>query len=268
VSQAQISGASFVMDCAQVQLNDLRLACDPTRKGAENGTDCPADGREGRAPWQCIEDVTGAGRCWSHPAVNIKINGQPIDPYGTYRIAVNDYIAKGGSGFAVLKRNTTRVETGIPLRDSLIGYMQGFCNCDDINAGRETSGTGAHCGNLIAGKWVVDSSLKTFCASAQQFKEALVRPANDSCTCLDVLGDRFDKCGVAAITDELRAACAVPPGPSLGKCSCRDALTIDPYTHVSNCGYVTTQTRNFCQNPTGLSIAVAVEDGRIGRRLK
>ncbi|HLL55291.1 MAG TPA: bifunctional UDP-sugar hydrolase/5'-nucleotidase, partial [Myxococcaceae bacterium] len=165
VSQAQISGAQFTMDCAQVQLNDQRIGCDPTRKGVENGKDCPADGREGRAPWQCIEDVSGAGRCWSHSAVDIKINGKPIDPYGTYRIAVNDYIAKGGSGFAVLKRNTTRVETGIALRDSLIGYMQGFCNCDDINAGRETSSTGARCGQLVAGKWVVDDGLKSFCAS-------------------------------------------------------------------------------------------------------
>jgi hypothetical protein len=93
---------------------------------------------------------------------------------------------------------------------------------------------------------------------------------NAECTCRDVLADNFAKCGLSAFSNEMRAACNrfVPSGPSLGKCSCRDALTIDPFSHVSNCGYVTTQTRNFCQNPTGLAIAVGVEDGRIGRKVK
>ncbi len=39
---------------------------------------------------------------------------------------------RGGSGFLVLERNTTRIESGIPLRDSLIGFMQNFCTCDDL----------------------------------------------------------------------------------------------------------------------------------------
>lgn len=266
VSQAQISGGRFVMDCAQVQLNDLRIPCDPSKTGADNGSECPQDNRDGRAPWQCLEDLTGVGRCWAHPATHVEINGKPLDPNETYRIAVNDYIAKGGSGFSVLKRNTTRIETGISLRDSLIGYMQGFCNCDDINAGRDVSSTGARCGNLINGKWVVGDQLKTFCQAAQQFKDALAQQAG-SCTCRDVLGNDTNACGT--ITADMRTQCAaVPPGPTLGRCSCRDAFTVDPFTHASPCGYTTEQARNFCQNPTGLAIAAGLEDGRIGQRVK
>jgi hypothetical protein len=47
----------------------------------------------------------------------------PVLPAGEYRVAVNDYIASGGSGFAVLKRNTTKFNTGISLREALIDYI-------------------------------------------------------------------------------------------------------------------------------------------------
>ncbi|MBN1209624.1 MAG: bifunctional metallophosphatase/5'-nucleotidase [Myxococcaceae bacterium] len=261
VSQAQISGARFTMDCAQVQLNDLRIYCDPTDGGAEKY--CPKEGREGHAPWQCLQDSEGE-RCWAHPAIDIQVNGQALDPNGTYRIAVNDYIAKGGSGFRVLKRNTTRIETGISLRDSLIGYMQGLCNCDDINAGRERSKTGEPCGTLVSGQWVVDDQTRGFCRQAQEFKDALARQVG-SCACGETLGkaDSAASCGVTE--QELQATCGtVPPGPFTGRCSCRDALAGTNPT----CGNITPQLRSFCQNPTAMAIAIANEDGRIGRRVK
>ncbi len=78
VSQAQVSGVRFTMDCAQVQLNDLEIACDP----AANATDCPQEGREGHAPWQCLDTEDG-NRCWAHPAISIQVNGKPLDPNGT-----------------------------------------------------------------------------------------------------------------------------------------------------------------------------------------
>lgn len=313
VSQAQVSGARFTMDCAQVQLNDLRIFCDPDDGGAEKY--CPKEGREGHAPWQCLEDLDGS-RCWAHPAIDIQINGKALDPNGTYRIAVNDYIAKGGSGFRVLKRNTTRIETGISLRDSLIGYMQGFCNCDDINAGRADSVTGQPCGTLINGTWVVDEQTKNFCRSAQVFKDELAKTVG-SCTCRQVLGeltdvpdldDAVELCGAPAETiqatcvkgaedkmvgtcpcgalqgmtedvpdlddaaercgaagTEIQATCnTVPSGPYTGRCGCRDALAGTNPT----CGTLTPQLRNFCENPTSMAIANAIEDGRIGRRVK
>jgi 5'-nucleotidase/UDP-sugar diphosphatase len=259
VSQAQVSGARFVMDCAQVQINDLRIACDPANGGVSQ---CPQEGREGHAPWQCLEDVDGS-RCWAHPSIGIQINGKPLDPNGTYRIAVNDYIAKGGSGFKVLKRNTTRIETGISLRDSLIGYMQGFCTCDDINAGKETSSTGERCGTLVNGQWTVDDQIINFCHQAQAFKEALDKPVG-SCSCRDTLGktDAPATCGVTAV--QIQSTCQVPAGPYTGRCSCRDALTGSNPT----CGTLTPQLRTYCENPTTMAVANVAEDGRIGRRVK
>ena len=47
----------------------------------------------------------------------------PLNPFGSYKVAVNDYIANGGSGFIVLQRNTTKFNTGISLRDALIDYI-------------------------------------------------------------------------------------------------------------------------------------------------
>ncbi len=259
VSQAQISGARFTMDCAQVQINDLRIPCTP---GEPVEKWCPQEDRQGHAPWQCLEDVDGS-RCWAHPAIDIQINGKALDPNGTYRIAVNDYIAKGGSGFRVLKRNTTRIETGISLRDSLIGYMQGACTCDDINAGRETSKTGERCGTLINGQWVVDDQTRGFCRSAQEFKDALDKQVG-SCTCLSTLGkeDAPARCGVTA--EQIQETCNVPAGPFTGRCGCRDALA----GNNPICGTTTPQLRSFCQNPTAMPIANAIEDGRIGRRVK
>ncbi|HEX8822006.1 MAG TPA: 5'-nucleotidase C-terminal domain-containing protein, partial [Archangium sp.] len=294
VSQAQLSGARFTMDCAQVQLNDLRVPCTPAR----NGADCPQEGREGHAPWQCLQDQDG-NRCWAHPAIDISINGQPINPNGMYRVAVNDYIAKGGSGFSVLKRNTTRQETGISLRDSLIGYMQGFCTCDDILAGRATSKTGARCATTQQdGKWVVDEQTRNFCTQTQVFEDLLAlrdapqrcnKPgltlenirttcATDTqvgtCSCGEFLDestgqfrnvptDVVERCPNIPLPELLTKCAAMPSGPYTGRCTCREALK-----GAQECGSVTRQLKSFCENPTAMPIANATEDGRIGRKVK
>ncbi|WP_279637089.1 MULTISPECIES: bifunctional UDP-sugar hydrolase/5'-nucleotidase [Corallococcus] len=262
VSQAQVSGARFTMDCAQVQLNDLRIACTPQTVAQ----DCPQTGREGHAPWQCLEDTSGS-RCWAHTGVNIEINGKPLDTTGTYKIAVNDYIAKGGSGFTVLKRNTTRIETGISLRDSLIGYMQGFCSCKDLLDGNATSSNGTRCGSLVNGTWTVDEKTLGACRVSQEFENALNKKIG-SCSCLDLVklpADASQRCGVADLTPEaIQAQCALPQGPYTGRCTCRDLLSGTNPT----CGTVTSQLRSFCEKPTAMPIANAIEDGRIGRRVK
>jgi len=54
---------------------------------------------------------------------------RPVVETGLYRVAVNDYIAKGGSGFEVLKRNTTKQDTGVSLRDSLTVYLRNQAPC-------------------------------------------------------------------------------------------------------------------------------------------
>jgi 5'-nucleotidase / UDP-sugar diphosphatase len=55
-----------------------------------------------------------------------------LDSFAEYRVAVNDYIATGGSGFNVLQRNTSKFNTGISLRNSLVDYIRSLPNrCTD-----------------------------------------------------------------------------------------------------------------------------------------
>jgi 2',3'-cyclic-nucleotide 2'-phosphodiesterase (5'-nucleotidase family) len=271
-AQAQISGARFTMDCAQSQLNALLLACNP----ANGVADCPNDDRTGRAPWQCIADttLTQGGRCFAHDGTNITITGKPLVETETYRIAVNDYIARGGSGFLVLKRNTTRIETGIPLRDSLIGYMQNFCTCDELLAnnvdtlGNVVGKLNQPCGTRDPAKdshWIVDPLSMAQCAAAADFHTQLnATVAGSTCSCQQIFR-REPACGTAAQLDTAVQSCltTLPAGPPLGRCGCRDALGGSIV-----CGNVTRQTRNFCENPTALPIAIGTEDGRIARRVK
>ena len=261
-TQAQISGATFVMDCAQSVLNSQQLVCDASKTGSDNGSDCPQTDRDGRSPWQCMPDQFGIGHCWAHPAEQIMIGGAPLDNDTTYRIAVNDYIAAGGSGFNVLKRNTTKQQTGISLRDTIVGYMQGFCNCADINAGRTMSSAGELCGHRdSSGQYVVDPGTVAFCQQTAQFEQQLAQKSG-GCTCLDVVQQNTAACG--QITQDMVTQCTALSGPSIGQCSCLDAL--NPTSTA--CSHVTQEVKNFCEHPTGLSIATGVVDGRIGRRVQ
>lgn len=94
-SQAQVAGISFTMNCAQVLENE-------------------------RNPAQ-----------YRRPGEDISVNGRPLEPGATYKIATNDYIANGGSGFKVLKRNTTKFDTGVSLRDALIDFLGTLPRCGD-----------------------------------------------------------------------------------------------------------------------------------------
>ncbi|MBM3268731.1 MAG: bifunctional metallophosphatase/5'-nucleotidase [Candidatus Sericytochromatia bacterium] len=54
---------------------------------------------------------------------NIMVGGEPLDPKRTYTIAVTDYMAEGGSGFAMFI-GANRKDTGIVQRDALINYIR------------------------------------------------------------------------------------------------------------------------------------------------
>jgi hypothetical protein len=45
---------------------------------------------------------------------------RPLIDNQVYEVATNDYIAKGGSGFTILKSNNTQTDTGLPLRDAVL----------------------------------------------------------------------------------------------------------------------------------------------------
>ena len=104
-AQAQVSGITFDMVC----------------KG-----DCPGlDPFTGEKAAACAKNVHIGENCrGGNPDGPIDpTKCAPLSLSGLYRVAVNDYIAGGGSGFIVLKRNTSQQNTGISLRDALTVYL-------------------------------------------------------------------------------------------------------------------------------------------------
>jgi 5'-nucleotidase / UDP-sugar diphosphatase len=105
-SQIQVSGISFDMVCSG---------------------ECP-EGAEG-----CAKNVSLGDDCRNgdpNGPIDPKLCA-PIVPTGLYKVAVNDYIANGGSGFDVLERNTSKQFTNISLRDALVDYMRQQEPCDE-----------------------------------------------------------------------------------------------------------------------------------------
>jgi 2',3'-cyclic-nucleotide 2'-phosphodiesterase (5'-nucleotidase family) len=104
-TQAQVSGITFDMVCNGVCPNGASACAkniyigDSCRK--DNDPDGPVD------PAKCA----------------------PLLSTSLYRVAVNDYIAAGGSGFEVLKRNSSKQDTGVSLRDSLRVYLNSQTKC-------------------------------------------------------------------------------------------------------------------------------------------
>jgi 5'-nucleotidase / UDP-sugar diphosphatase len=110
-AQAQVSGITFDMVCSG---------------------DCPGSARA------CAKNVYLGDSCrGGDPNGPIDTaRCAPLEPIGLYKVAVNDYIARGGSGFDVLKRNTSKQFTTISLRDALVDYLrqQPACSEDVIDA--------------------------------------------------------------------------------------------------------------------------------------
>lgn len=114
-TQAQVAGIWFDMVCKSETCVDRNPDDDfvPTAcaKNVYLGENCRGGNPDGPI------DITGATGC------------RPVVATGLYRVAVNDYIAKGGSGFEVLKRNTSKQDTGVALRDSLTVYLRQQAEC-------------------------------------------------------------------------------------------------------------------------------------------
>jgi 2',3'-cyclic-nucleotide 2'-phosphodiesterase (5'-nucleotidase family) len=108
-TQAQVSGIAFDMvcngDCGVDQDGDPVRAC---AKNVAIGDNCRGTD---------VDGPIDSGRCAA------------LVPSSLYRVAVNDYIANGGSGFEVLKRNTSKQDTGISLRDALRVYLRQRTAC-------------------------------------------------------------------------------------------------------------------------------------------
>ncbi|GAA2612533.1 bifunctional metallophosphatase/5'-nucleotidase [Streptomyces axinellae] len=48
-------------------------------------------------------------------ADTVRVDGKPVDPSGSYRVTVNDFLAEGGNGFTVFKEGTHRESTTTDL---------------------------------------------------------------------------------------------------------------------------------------------------------
>jgi hypothetical protein len=126
-TQAQVAGIYF------------DLECDP------NDQECNDRQDKAHLPHgPCAKNIYIGDNCRMPDGTFNGTSCKPLDPFGEYRVAVNDYIANGGSGFAVLKRNTTKFNTGISLREALIDYIRTLPNrCTD--ATMFSNVVGVHC---------------------------------------------------------------------------------------------------------------------------
>ena len=117
-SQVQIAGARVVLDCTKkapgspapgVATNIYIGTYDP-RVPCASDADCP-----GGLLGSC--DVE-ASQCW-----------QPIQNISSYELATSNYLAGGGSGFRVLQRNTTQLDTKVQQRDALVDFIRAGAPC-------------------------------------------------------------------------------------------------------------------------------------------
>jgi 2',3'-cyclic-nucleotide 2'-phosphodiesterase (5'-nucleotidase family) len=117
-SQAQVSGLSFMMHCGIRQSQSICIGNQPNPPCSQNKNQEP-----------CFDPMAIEGQ----RACKF---GSPINEYTSYKLAANDYIAKGGSGFKVLQRNTTQFNTGVSMRDALIEYIESLPTCEEIDQQR------------------------------------------------------------------------------------------------------------------------------------
>ncbi len=79
------------------------------------------------APPGCNYTTPGAccpGQCFQSDPTKPGVCQAPLAIQNDYQLATNNYIAAGGSGYRVLQRNTTQLNTQILQRNSLIDYMR------------------------------------------------------------------------------------------------------------------------------------------------
>ncbi|MBW3643669.1 MAG: 5'-nucleotidase C-terminal domain-containing protein [Actinobacteria bacterium] len=69
---------------------------------------------------------------------SVTVNGAPLDPSATYRVATNNFMAAGGDQFATLTEGTNVVDTGVNLVDTVVRHLQGNSPVDPLVEGRLT----------------------------------------------------------------------------------------------------------------------------------
>jgi 5'-nucleotidase len=176
-SQAQIAGARVVLNCAGCNRPGAARACtqDADCIGAEPGSCDLSKGSPGVCIVTACADQVFVGHlgnttCAQDADCPDKLPGQcdlaggtlatgtcsaPLILENVYDFATSNYLAGGGSGFRVLQRNTTQIDTRIQQRDALIDFMRNGhpCGYDAMNAtpeGLRPCGNDHDCGDLGA----------------------------------------------------------------------------------------------------------------------
>jgi 5'-nucleotidase len=156
-SQAQIAGARVVLNCAGCNRPGAASSCtqDADCIGAEPGscdmskgspgtcivTSCADQIYVGHLPNACAQDADCPdklpGQCdLAGGSLTTGTCSAPLVIENVYDFATSNYLAGGGSGFRVLQRNTTQIDTRIQQRDALIDFMRNGHPCGyDPNAG-------------------------------------------------------------------------------------------------------------------------------------
>jgi len=145
-SQLQVAGITFTMDCNPAPEECLcweeRHECEGNPQFDalyESPTKCEGMAQKPltdvcRKACTCPEGATLLSECRCPPmARDIKVTTCPdpaADPTDCtteplvrdqlYETATNDYLATGGSGFVMLRSNSTQVNTGVPIREAVI----------------------------------------------------------------------------------------------------------------------------------------------------
>ncbi len=133
-SQAQVAGMTVTLNCKGCPgTGGNRCSLTPYNGGpcAQNITiggsgracktndDCKDKGEI--CTGQSHPDGSGRKRCW-----------MPINCATVYRLATNNYVANGGSGFVALAKNTTQTDLKIQLREVAKDYMQNMPACSQL----------------------------------------------------------------------------------------------------------------------------------------
>ena len=135
------------------------------------------------------------------------MNGEPLDPGFFYKVATNNYIAGGGSGFTMLKRNTTQFDTGVAMRDALIDFFQNYCTCTQLLSETITLDDGSmRCNGLPTDEIALQA-----CETIRDDPDSA---SAGKCSCGEVNRavaaglSETPECGY--VTDPMRAFCASP----------------------------------------------------------
>ena len=173
VSQAQIAGARVVLDCGGCKRPGADDPTSPCADGiyiGQTGQTCASDVEcvkcvDGACPGAggvaCAKDADCAVYTphvcnLSNPDVNGRGTcGRTIDPFATYELATSNYLAAGGSGYRVLQRNTTQLDTKIQQRDALTDYIRqgkpcGYSKTAGTDEGLTACTTDADCAGADA----------------------------------------------------------------------------------------------------------------------